>query len=405
MIEYESGGLLGGLGVLTQLSGSVFPRVLPYGLWASALTILIHFTAREYFSLETLAHPYAHQVFAISVGFLLVFRSNLSYQRFWEGLSNVQQMSTKWDDACLQLVAFEEAENEPDGQRFKFCAIHLFCLLHASAIQHLRDDFDLNHLVENTPDRVLPKGWFAQTHEHADKSTRSYLEVIGGISPSEKLALENVEERAYTIMAWIVRVMTRRHKFSAGLKVPPPILSRTFHVLSEGMSSYMQARKVRDTPFPFPYAQLVMTVLIIFVSTAPCVVVAYVEDMGMAVALAFLSSCAGAALNEVAKEIEDPFGFDPNDLPLGRLHAQFVLRISSLRATDLQILEAESFFDEIIPPTKEELDRKVTYFGNDGDLFDVNCTRGGHGHSDLTLAAASPPEDHSDWGPGFTPAV
>lgn len=41
--------------------------------------------AREWFG-----HPYPYQTFAFIVGFILVFRSNFGYGRYWEGRTNLQ---------------------------------------------------------------------------------------------------------------------------------------------------------------------------------------------------------------------------------------------------------------------------------------------------------------------------
>ena len=55
---------------------------------------------------QDIRHPYVHQIFAITVSFLLTYRSQLAYQRFWEGRTNLQMMSARWKDAALQLFIF-----------------------------------------------------------------------------------------------------------------------------------------------------------------------------------------------------------------------------------------------------------------------------------------------------------
>jgi hypothetical protein len=56
-------------------------------------------------------HPYAHQVFSISCTFLLTYRSQLAYQRFWEARSNMQMMSSRWCDAVSCFFIFEDQIN------------------------------------------------------------------------------------------------------------------------------------------------------------------------------------------------------------------------------------------------------------------------------------------------------
>lgn len=48
--------------------------------------------ARDWFG-----HPYPYQTFAFIVGFIIVFRSNFGYGRYWEGRTNLQVTKS---DAC-----------------------------------------------------------------------------------------------------------------------------------------------------------------------------------------------------------------------------------------------------------------------------------------------------------------
>ena len=49
-----------------------------------------------------------------------------------------------------------------------------------------------------------------------------------------------------------------------GLGIAPPLLSRTYQVLSDGAACVAQARKVAYTPFPFPLRQLLALLLLVF---------------------------------------------------------------------------------------------------------------------------------------------
>ena len=51
-----------------------------------------------------------HQVFAITASFLLVFRSQLAYQRFWEGRTAIAGMQAKWSDSAAQAVLFSDTD-------------------------------------------------------------------------------------------------------------------------------------------------------------------------------------------------------------------------------------------------------------------------------------------------------
>ena len=89
------------------------------------------------------------------------------------------------------------------------------------------------------------------------------------------------------------------------------------------MQGYEQSRKVADTPFPFPWAQMVVVLLVIYTITVPLLIIAYVNSTALATALSVISAATYWALNEVARDTEDPFMYEPNDLPLATLQFHF----------------------------------------------------------------------------------
>ena len=176
---------------------------------------------------------------------------------------------------------------------------------------------------------------FLQTDIDRDAETHP-LEVIMGITDDERHYLWEIQasgkepvDQVFRVVAWIMRECGRRQR-EGGLKVPPPVLSRLYQVLSDGHHGFMQAKKVATTPFPLPYAQLVLFFLSILMISGPIVIVAYVNNTFIAATLSTLATMASFSLNEVAREMEHPFGHEPNDLPLSELHYDFNVRLVSL---------------------------------------------------------------------------
>ena len=58
--------------------------------------------------------------------------------------------------------------------------------------------------------------------------------------------------------------------------------------------------------------------LILYALTVPLVVVAFINSTWTGLVVNFLSVQSYWSLNEVARDLEDPFVYDPNDLPLAR---------------------------------------------------------------------------------------
>jgi hypothetical protein len=94
------------------LRGSVFLLSLPYGMVAGMIALLVKLdevhrwgifngefghTVREDSFFD---HPYSLQIWATSLGFLLVFRGNLAYARYWEGRMQLARMCSYYQDAA-----------------------------------------------------------------------------------------------------------------------------------------------------------------------------------------------------------------------------------------------------------------------------------------------------------------
>lgn len=55
---------------------------------------------------ETLNHPYAVGVLVSSVSFLIIFRANYGYQRYWEACTKVHHLMSKWMDTAIFIGVF-----------------------------------------------------------------------------------------------------------------------------------------------------------------------------------------------------------------------------------------------------------------------------------------------------------
>ena len=164
--------------------------------------------------------------------------------------------------------------------------------------------------------------------------------------------------QVHYIMTRVIRLVSQRIS-EGGMAAPPPVVSRVYQELSNGLLGFQQAKKVADIPFPFPYAQIVQYLQLAFVISCPFVVMSFVSDAAPAMIFTFLAVFCYVSLNEVATELEDPFGTDPNDLPLHRLHLRFVHQLYQLGTSESS---KEDLMTLVTGPAKvqarEERDRK-----------------------------------------------
>lgn len=171
--------------------------------------------------------------------------------------------------------------------------------------------------------------------------TRNAVYVIGNITPSELEQLESAQDHVLTVAKWILFEVSQ-HQISGRLLIAPPILSRVYQELSNGMLAFFMAKsKISMVPFPFAFAQVVSYALLFFYLFCPFIILevmkdvsededSQVEHIGVPVLLNFAACMGYAAVNEIAIEMEEPFGFDINDYPV---HCQQSLIVRAMEDT------------------------------------------------------------------------
>lgn len=348
MIDYDKHAWCG-LRLFVAIIGSVMPRTLFLAIASSGMTIVlaVHgYGVGQELMEEVFGHPYSFQVYAVFFSFLLVFRSSLAYGRYWEGITNVVQMHAKLGDACLQAIAFDENTplDKPAGEKIAhFCAhlVHLVSLMSALAMQELNGDTNLDNLVQKQRKTITQQSdsWhlaafiFPRMAHHKLQPVK--YEVLHGFQEGETFALIGAKDRVGYVLTRVVRLLSQRIA-QGGLAMPPPIVSRTFQEFSNGALGYSQALKIANVPFPFPYAQMIGYSKLVFTLTCPLVMAGFTNNVAMATILNFVTVVGFLALNEVADELEDPFGRDANDLPLVELHDVFNKVLEKLITTKLE---------------------------------------------------------------------
>jgi predicted membrane chloride channel (bestrophin family) len=368
MIDYDATKWFG-FHVIMQMSGSVLPAsVIPMSI-SMLVAVLVQLEiqaqnpdgSEERLSVFSsfLKHPYPHQITAVMIGFMMVFRVQLSYSRYWEGVGRLQDMYTKWYDAAVQTCSFDEmakGEAGENGAAFRLHAVHLFSAMSCCCLLELRKE-GLDVLIKapgrytgpgsavsampssSAPVSSTPSAPKEETRRpwqwpilrrtcglpapEPDYGGRDAIEVIAGWQDDEIEHLAQHEPHFVDCaLARLVRLISVRFK-EGGLNMPAPIVSRIYQELSNGALGFHQAQKIAFVPFPFPYAQLLAIMKTYFVLTVPLAVSCFTDEAWFAVVMSACSCVLFVSLNEVAIELEDPFGNDANDLPLRQMHNTF----------------------------------------------------------------------------------
>lgn len=142
---------------LCSLYGSVIPRSLPAAIFGSFLGTMVKWASRTFESWAWARywtdggvwyHPYTVHVLGMVLGFSLVMRIQIAYQRFWEGTTQCHLACSKWGDAVMQVFAFDEASKDAfseEGLEFRMMILHYTSLMTACALIDIRrDDADVD---------------------------------------------------------------------------------------------------------------------------------------------------------------------------------------------------------------------------------------------------------------------
>ncbi len=261
-----------------------------------------------------------------------------------------------WKHAQARLREGHITEDVPIPY-FLETAAHLLSLLSAVAFSTLRNDLEEaeSPLAEFRPGAPWPhvdpdayqgkirKGWYRSEHRiytilrylcgltRTDKARMLYnkgrpFRVIGSVSDGEIQALQAArgpQAKVTLVSFWLQELITREHMAGSTGAVAPPIISRFYQFISDGMSGYNQARKIAYIPFPFPHAQITTLFVLVIVGCIPVLMLTYLESAAFGFFWNWLTVMCFTGLHEVARELENPFQNIPNEIPLNHFQAQF----------------------------------------------------------------------------------
>lgn len=217
----------------------------------------------------------AHSLLGVALGMLLVFRTNSSYDRFWEGRK-------RWDgiiSASRDLLRGAVAHAGDIRTLAPLLTAYVIALK-----QHLRGGA-LDEL-----DGLLAPPLLAEVRDASNPPTRIALEL------SRWVAVRGQEQRI------------------------PPVMVRTLEERITDLVEHQGAcERIHETPVPFAYVAQIRQLLMVYLATLPFVLVPRLE--WLAVPAVALVAFGLIGIEEAGVEIEDPFGLDPNDLPMDELCA------------------------------------------------------------------------------------
>lgn len=256
---------------------TMLPALIFMGLFTTAVCVVmleVFKFDKSHFSNTTALHS----LLGIVLGLFLVFRTNSSYDRWWEGRKLWGSMVNSTRNFALKLNAYLPKDDQ--GNRNWFA--QMIPNFVVASKEHLRQGVQLSELEAaepNFPDSIK---------EYKHKPNR-----IAGMMYSRVNDL-----------------------YKSG-----SLTSDQFRVLDKELKDFIDiigaCERIKNTPIPYSYAMFIKKFIFIYIITLPFGFVTSFEYITIPTTL--LITFVLLSVELIAEEIEDPFGRDINDLPTDQL--------------------------------------------------------------------------------------
>jgi len=185
--------------------------------------------------------------------------------------------------------------------------------------------------------------------------------------------LQASADRANMVVNWLNHNLAY---CSDMLIIPAPIQSRMYQEISNGMLGFNTALKVADVPFCFPYSQIILILLIVWMCLIPFYIVSLTRSLVGGPLLAYVFSAFMLCMNRIAKELENPFGQGANRVCVPEFHSRFLLVVTDSSHSCFNPPKPPkvrlSFRRSSVHSTATEATRRgSTFSAGDGDEFEA----------------------------------
>ncbi len=215
-----------------------------------------------------------HSLLGFVISLLLVFRTNTAYDRWWEGRKIWGDLVNNSRNLMLKYNAFLPDEKKELKNEFRILITNYSFALK----EHLRGGFK-EELLEEHP--------------------RLHIQDLKNINHIPN----RIAQQLYTDSEALVKQNL--------------ISEEKFIVLNEELRSFTNAagacERIKKTPIPYSYSTFIKRIIFLYIVTLP---IGLIPDFKWStIPIVIFVFYAFAGLELLAEEIEDPFGFERNDLP------------------------------------------------------------------------------------------
>ena len=254
-----------------------FRQLIPMMIFIGLYTFGVGYLEIVYWKMSEKSHlsniTIMHNMLGFVISLLLVFRTNTAYDRWWEGRKLWGALVNNSRNLAIKLRVMLHDEN--DRAYFRklipgYASILSKHLTNVETSKQLYDDADLEIDHHKHKPNQLAKMLFQKINDLYDQK-----KITG-----DQLIILNNEIMSFTDICGA-------------------------------------CERIKNTPIPYSYSAFIKKFIFFYVMTLPF---GYVFSLGYySIPVVIFIFYVLASLELIAEEIEDPFGFDANDLPIEKI--------------------------------------------------------------------------------------
>jgi ion channel-forming bestrophin family protein len=272
-------------------------RVLLCGLWSFGLICVFRNPAQfewmrslvGFTPLDLCADPTIHSMIGFAFGLLLVFRTNSSYDRFWEGRKLWGGMVNETRNlarlACVHLAANTSLRNE----------------IVRAAIA------------------------FVYASKHKLRGSQSLGPMAKRLNQADVSHLEQAEHPPLAIAKYISVLLRRGQEANLYSDLVMMQIDQNVQLLIDYIGA---CERIHKTPMPYAYMVHIRRAMILYLYSLPFAI--YLKFGWLTLPASLFVAFIFFGIEEIGVEIEDPFEGEENDLPLEAICSTIDKNLSAL---------------------------------------------------------------------------
>ena len=314
-------GLFSFVTVLFKYKGTVLPKIIVNVFLAMAMGFFANQVKEWLCKSEVTTHtdcdftfgPTAHSVVGAVLGFLLVFRTDIAYYRYYEGKKFVGQLYQAMRNVNVAFTSVMRADVE--GERN----------FDAATVQDVQEQLTLDHIelrrLSNVMYACIRQALREQRHGMPDDNTgmtnvndadlickdiygHPSLAVLLTEEEKEELGKIDPQNRPNVVAAHIQSIVEHHRRMN---NISERGAFDIYHDLELALAAFKQCERIVTTKMPYQYLQMLYFICFFFVFSGAFVFTASYHYITFIPC--FILSIAFYGVAEIGRSIDDPFKF------------------------------------------------------------------------------------------------